>query len=292
MHKILTSAAVPHRTAHRGLITRWPLATFFTLAFGLAWSFLIADALGQRGLIPFRLTLSGPGLILALLMSYAPTLAALFVAGRSEGRAGVWSLLRAATRWRVGLRWYVLALGGPAALFYAAARLSELLGGEPRALPAQGWAILLAGIVGSLVHGIANGEEIGWRGYALPQLLRRQRALTASLVLGAIWFVFHVPIMFVPNSIAGGQSFETALPFLVSVLATSTLMTWVYRSTGGSVLLTILLHGAANVWPDLVGGTASEVTLAWVRAVLLVLVASMVVARYGPDLGPPTSDGA
>jgi uncharacterized protein len=61
-------------------------------------------------------------------------------------------------------------------------------------------------------------QEAGWRGYALPQLLRRQRALTASLILGMIWFVFHVPIMFVPNSIAGGQFFETALPFLVSVL--------------------------------------------------------------------------
>jgi membrane protease YdiL (CAAX protease family) len=198
-------------------------------------------------------------------------------------------LLRAVTRWRVGLRWYILALGGPAVLFYVAARFSELLGGEPRPLPAQGWMVLVAGVVGTLVHGIANGEEAGWRGYALPQLLRRRRALSASLILGAIWFVFHVPIMFVPNSIAGDQSFQTALPFLISVLATSTLMTWVYRGTGGSMLLTILLHGAINVWPSLVGGTASEVTLAWVQAALLVLVASVAVARYGPDLESRTS---
>jgi membrane protease YdiL (CAAX protease family) len=290
MHNQLTSVAAPLRTTHRGLIARWPLVAFFALAFGLTWSFLIADALGQRGLIPFRLTLSGPGLAFALLMSYGPTLAALFVIGVTEGRAGIWSLLKAVTHWRVGLRWYILALGGPAALFYVAARLSELLGGEPRPLPAQGWAVLLAGVVGSLVHGIANGEEAGWRGYALAQLLRRQRALSASLILGAIWFVFHVPIMFVPNSIAGGQSFESALPFLVSVLATSILMTWVYRGTGGSVLLSVLLHGAANMWPDLVGGTTSEVTLAWVQAVLLMLVASVVVARCGPDLGSLTSD--
>jgi membrane protease YdiL (CAAX protease family) len=292
MHNNLTSAAMPLRTIHRGLIARRPLATFFALALGLAWSLLIADALGQRGIIPFRLTLSGPGLILALLMSYAPTLAALFVIWRTEGRAGLWALLRAVTRWRVGLRWYALALGGPAVLFYVAARFSELLGGEPRPLPAQGWMVLLAGIVGTLMHGIANGEESGWRGYALPQLLQRQRALSASLILGAIWFLFHIPIMFVPNSIAGDQSFEAALPFLISVLATSTLMTWIYRGTGGSVLLTILLHGAINVWPDLVGGTTSEVTLAWVQAALLVLVASVIVARHGPDLAPRTSNGA
>jgi hypothetical protein len=77
MHKVLTSTAAPLRTTHRGLIAHRPLVAFFALAFGLAWSLLIADALGQRGIIPFRLTLSGPGLILALLMSYAPTLAAL-----------------------------------------------------------------------------------------------------------------------------------------------------------------------------------------------------------------------
>jgi membrane protease YdiL (CAAX protease family) len=290
VNRTLAPLSSPHLDTRPGPLARWPLASFFALAFGLTWSFLLADVLGARGLIPFRLTLSGPGLILALLMSYGPTLAALLVAGATEGRVGLWSLLRALVRWRVGLRWYGLALGGPAALFFAAARLSELLGGEPRPLPAQDWSLLLMGLVGSLVHGLANGEELGWRGYALPRLLRRQRPLAASLSLGAIWFVFHVPIMFVPNSIAGGQSLATALPFLVGVLAASVLMTWLYRSTGGSVLLTTLFHGAVNVWPSLVGGTGNEVALAWTQAALLTLAAAAVVARYGPALGPPTSD--
>src|SRR5690606_12471960 len=131
-------------------LVRRPLTVFFVLAFGLTWAFLLADALGARGLIPFRLTLSGPGLVLALLMSYGPSIAALLVVGVSEGRAGLWSLLRALLRWRVGLRWYALALGAPAALFFVAARLSELLGGEPRPLPAQGWSVLLMGLAGSL----------------------------------------------------------------------------------------------------------------------------------------------
>lgn len=290
MTKTLAPLSSPQLDMRPSPLVRRPLTVFFVLAFGLTWAFLLADAPGARGLIPFRLTLSGPGLVLALLMSYGPSIAALLVVGVSEGRAGLWSLLRALLRWRVGLRWYALALGAPAALFFVAARLSELLGGEPRPLPAQGWSVLLMGLAGSLVHAIANGEELGWRGYALPRLLRRQRALAASLTLGAIWFVFHVPIMFVPNSIAGGQSFATAPPFLVGVLATSVLMTWLYRRTGGSVLLTTLFHGAINIWPGLVGGTSNEVALAWFQAALLVLSAVAVIARYGPDLGPPTSD--
>lgn len=275
MNKTLAPISSPQRAERPALLARRPLAAFFALAFGLSWSFLLADWLGARGLIAFRLTLSGPGLVLALLMSYGPTIAALLVAGATEGRAGLWSLLRALLRWRVGPHWYALALGGPALLFFAAARLSELLG-APRPLPAQGWGVLLMGLVGSLVHGIANGEELGWRGYALPGLLRRQRPLAASLTLGVIWFVFHLPIMLVPNSIAGSQSFATALPFFVGVLATSVLMTWLYRGTGGSVLLTTLFHGAANAWPGLVGGAGSEVALAWIQAALLVATAVVV----------------
>jgi membrane protease YdiL (CAAX protease family) len=274
------------------LIARRPLASFFTLAFGMTWLVLLVDFLGARGVIPFRLALSGPGLAIALLMSYAPTIAALVVVGATAGRAGVGALLSAAVRWRVGLHWYALALAGPPALFWVAARLSELQGGEPRPLPAHGWAVLAAGLVGGLVHGVANGEELGWRGYALSQLMRCQGPLAASLTLGAIWFVFHVPIMFVPNSIAGGQSLETALPFLLYVLAASVLMTWLYRSTGGSVLLPWLLHGAVNAWPVLVGGAGSEVRLAWIQAALFVLVAAAVVAGYGPKLGPPASHSA
>jgi membrane protease YdiL (CAAX protease family) len=287
VNKVLTPASSARPDAQPSVFARRPLLWFFVLAFGLSWPLLLLDFLGSRGLIPFRLSLSGPGLALTLLMAYAPTLAALVVVGATAGRAGVGSLLGAAVRWRVGLRWYAVALAGPPALFFVAARLSELLGGAPRPLPVQGWAVLVAGLVNTLVHGIANGEELGWRGYALPQLMERQRALSASLTLGLIWFVFHVPIMFVPNSIAGGQSLETALPFLVTVLAASVLMTWLYRGTGGSVLIPWLFHGAVNAWPGLVGGAGSEVQLAWIQAALIALAAAAVVARYGPDLARP-----
>ena len=234
-------------------VARHRLSGFFMLAFSISWAFLIADALGARGLIAFRLTLSGPGLALTLFMSYGPTLAALIVAGVTEGKAGIKALLGRVVRWRVGLHWYILGLGGPALLFFIAGRIAELLGGAPQPRAVGGWSVLLMGIAGSLVHGIANGEEIGWRGYALPRLLERHSPLVASLILGIIWAVFHIPIMFVAGGVAGNRSFDSALPFVVGTVALSILITWIYRHTGGSVLIIIILHGALNTWPGLVG---------------------------------------
>ena len=210
-------------------------------------------------------------------MSYGPTIAALLVTWATDGWIGVRRLLGSVVRWRVGLHWYVLALGGPAALFFIAGRLSEALGGMIQPLPEPGLSIVLMGLAGSVVHGIANGEEIGWRGYALPKLLRRRSALTASLILGAIWAVFHAPIMFMTSSVAGGQSFDTALPFFVGTLALSVLITWIYHGTGGSVLIIILLHGAFNTWPGLIGdgGGGSAFALQVIAAILVVMV-------YGP----------
>ena len=69
----------------RGALARHPLFAFFLLAFGLTWPFMIADGLGYYGRMPFRLTLSGAGLILVLLMSYGPTFAALIVTWATEG---------------------------------------------------------------------------------------------------------------------------------------------------------------------------------------------------------------
>jgi membrane protease YdiL (CAAX protease family) len=281
--EIPMSAALPARSAVsdarerlRVWVARRPLPVFFALAFGLSWSFLLADALGERGVIPFRLTLSGPGLALTLLMSYGPTIAAMFVCWATDGFIGVKRLLASAVRWRVNPGWYALALAGPAALFFIAGRISEALGGSAQPLPAAGWSVLLAGVAGSLVRGVANGEEIGWRGYALPKLLQRHSALRASLMLGASWAAFHVPIMFMTSSVAGGQSFDTALPFFVGTLALSVLITWIYRSTGGSVLIIILLHGAFNAWPALIGDGGS------VAFALQVLAALVIVVLYGP----------
>jgi membrane protease YdiL (CAAX protease family) len=282
MTAITTTAQRASTSPLKRFIARHPLWVFFGLAFGVSWLFLIADGLGSYGVIPFRLTLSGSGIILVLVMSYGPTIAALIVTWLTEGVAGLRVLLGRLVPWRAGLHWYTLALVGPAAYAFMTGTLQQLLGAILKPLPGPVHLVVLMGLVGSILRGIVNGEELGWRGYALPHLQERYPALRASLILGVIWFVFHVPIMFVPGSIAGSQTVDNALPFLVGVLAMSVIMTWMFNATRGSLLPIILLHGAYNTWPDLFAMTGGNPALAWVGAAISVLLAAIVVLVYGP----------
>jgi CAAX protease family protein len=272
----LTTQSAPASLRKR-FIVRHPLPVFFGLAFGISWLFLIADALGSHGLIPFRLTLNGPGIILVLLMSYGPTIAVLIMTWAAEGASGLRLLLGRLLPWRAGLRWYALGLMGPAVLAFVTGTLQEFLGATLQPLPGPAYYVVLMGVVGSLIHALANGEELGWRGYALPRLLTRYNALSASLILGVIWFVFHLPIMFTASGVGGSQTLENALPFLVSTLALSVVITWMFNATRGCVLPIVLLHGALNTWPGVFVAEGRDPALVWVGIVPLVLLAVMVV---------------
>jgi membrane protease YdiL (CAAX protease family) len=207
--------------------------------------------------LPVRIQLSGAGFLVILLAGYGPTFAALIVAATVHGRAGVRSLLSRIVRWRVGVQWYVIAIFLPAVLFLAAALLDRAFGGRLPATGAPWFAVLLVPLL-LVVQGIFNGEEPGWRGFALPRLQGRYNALVASLILGVIWTLFHAPIFFSHGpSVFGGQSGESPVGFLVFTVALSVLFTWVFNNAGGSVLLTWLFHSAMNTWPGQIGSCAS-----------------------------------
>ena len=88
------------------------------------------------------------------------------------------------------------------------------------------------------------GEELGWRGYALPKLLERFSPLVASLILGVLWGLWHLPTFYIAGTPQFGQPI---IAFLIMTTAYSILLSWVFLHTRGSVLIATLFHGAINV---------------------------------------------
>jgi uncharacterized protein len=266
-------------------IRRHPLIVFFVLAYALTWAVWVPRALGvQVGVV-------------GQLWTWIPALAALAAAALTGGRAAVGDLGRRLLRWRVAWPWYLVVLAGPAAFSLAVGGLYVLLGGSwsaalPPAFTTSLPSLLLFLVILTLTDGV--GEELGWRGYALPRLLRRSNALVASLFLGVLWAGWHLPLIWTEGSALSGS--PVWLLFL-NLSATSVLFTWVFLRTRGSALLAALLHGASNLFvisPS--PGVSGDLTLAllataakWVLVVVLLVVAGPQLtrradpeARYGP----------
>jgi uncharacterized protein len=140
---------------------------------------------------------------------------------------------------------------------------------------------VLAMFAFSIFPGSALGEELGWRGFALPHLQDGHSALSATLILGPLWGVWHLPLW-----LTGSTSNPlTLFPiFVISVVAMSVLLTWVYNGTEGSLLLVVLLHATANLPITLLiaplGGRAMILPYAC-YTVLLIITSAIVVAVNG-----------
>jgi uncharacterized protein len=200
------------------LIKRNPIVSYFVLAYALAWL-----------LIPLVTKVS---LGFAFLALFSPAIAALIVTGVSEGKTGVKHLLAKAVQWNVGWTWYVVAIGLP---FVLAALVWWFAGTPSRPVQPLALTLVLAALV--------IGEEVGWRGFALPILQERFSPLISSLILGVLWAVWHLPNALIP----GLDYYFYAFPqFLVYVVAMTILFTWLANNTKGSVLIAWIFHVAIN----------------------------------------------
>lgn len=229
---------------------RHPLFCFFTLAFMLTWANWVPRALVSHGLIDATV----PD-FMTLIAGYGPAFAAILLSGIISGRAGLLRLGQRLCRWRVDIRWYAVALFLPAAQPLAAWGLHLLFGGDvhtPIEVPTiqfgpPGASILLKTLLLVLMFTLGFdglGEELGWRGFALPHLLARFSALSASVLLGAIWALWHLPYALTAGS---AMADRPLYEHLLSIVASSVLFTWLFNNTGGSVLLAVLFHAAGNV---------------------------------------------
>ncbi len=253
------------------------LAVYFALAFVLAWVFWVPAALSEQGAVGG----SPPTALLVVLGTFAPSVAAVLVAAR-KGGAGARPLLGQLLRWRVGPGWYAVALFGPAALMLVAIGLHVALGGAVPDFPEPSrWPLVAVNLVLVLLVGGPLGEELGWRGFALPRLQARHGALRASVVLGVVWALWHLPLFAVPGAPQGQVPF---LLFVAQAVALSVFFAWAYNGSAGSLPIVLLLHASVNTWAGALRilPEATGSLLPWILATALAcLVAVALVLAYG-----------
>jgi membrane protease YdiL (CAAX protease family) len=227
---------VQRRYPGGSLVRRHPVVVLFVLAFVVTWAVWVPRAAGaDTGLVGRAWT-------------YAPAVAAVLAAALTGGRAALKQLFRRLACWRVPWQWYLLVIIGPAAFSVAVAGLYAAFGGSwsaavPRALDAP---LLVLPILLLILTGTDGlGEELAWRGFALPRLLAAHSALVASLIIGLFWSLWHLPLLWTEGIQA--QQLPAWL-LLLDIPAKSVLFTWVFLRTRGSVLIAALFHGSTNLF--------------------------------------------
>ena len=258
------------------------LGAFFLLAFAISW------------------TLNGLVIVLGVEMSWArwiasgflsaagPAIAAVIVVYVSDDDLRAWA--RGIIDWRVHPKWYAAAIGIPAAIGLGSALLADLLGG-PIDFEAFSPALTMLAfgvVLGTFIGG--GQEEIGWRGFAQPELQQRYSGLTTAIIIGVAWGAWHLPLFFDPFAPHAQWPLVTQAAWFVGLLGFSILLSWVYNGTGGSILLAMVMHGSINAlpgvlvpldvdlvvvdsvvdWSALVTVSVSNAALTWVFALIVV----------------------
>jgi uncharacterized protein len=244
------------------LVRRRELTSFFILTFLLTCIAFLPWYAGNGDGIPW--------------FTFGPFVAALVLSALIGGWSAVKGLLAKIVKWRVGIVWYLVALGLPLAIQLAAILINPLFGSPnpawgniPPVVEIIPMVLLFAVFSGPL------GEEPGWRGFALPRLLSRYPALTASIVLGVFWAAWHIPLFLVDDLSFYGT---------VNAILAAVVFTWLYQNTGGSVLLPILMHGSHQNSVRYLGNVFVEpahTQQQWIAVVLWALVVVVIVAAAG-----------
>ena len=223
----------------RSWVQRHRVASFFLLAYAVTWLAWLPAVLGYEGDL---------NQVLSLIAQFGPAVAALVVTWYSGTSVGGWA--HSIFRWRVAPWWYVVAIGLPIVLIGVEGAIFGLLGQpiDPSLvsdllaayIPTLAFLTLIAGL----------GEEPGWRGFALPRLEARYAPVAATLLLGLLWALWHLPLVLVDPRFPHG--FTSLAPLVVLALLTlvgivfmAFFYTWIHNGTR-SVLLCMLLHGSFN----------------------------------------------
>jgi membrane protease YdiL (CAAX protease family) len=252
--------------------TNHQLTMFFGITFIFSWILWIPAVIKSNGFANLPDIVGLPGMF----AQFGPALAAIWLTWRESGKAGAKQLWLRGWRLDFAKKWLIptLLLGPIAALLAAA--LILLAGG---AIAWEHGVPLLATVPIFLLIYFTQAlpEEYGWRGFALDPLQSRFNALPASLILGAIWALWHLPLFFIEGTT------QQAIPLYEFVLQTMVLAifyTWLYNNTGGSVLIAALFHGVSNTATAAVPFWTTELGR-WLDFGVLVVLAGTIIWYWG-----------
>lgn len=220
---------------------------------------------------------------------FGPSIAGVITLALVAGKEGLRDLVSRALKWKVGLKWWLIALFLPAILTLLALGINLLLGANtpPFTFFKTEWYLLPVFFVITLVGG-PLGEEFGWRGFALPRLQQKWSPWLASIILGAIWGLWHLPQFFNPDAVHFELGFVRLPLYVIAEIGLATLMTWVYNKTKGSLLVGgLIYHNADNFWgvvlltsttmTGALGGDSAGVDLRfWTISVIVTTLAALI----------------
>jgi membrane protease YdiL (CAAX protease family) len=258
---------------------------YFVLAYGISWSFEIPLALSHQGFITKQLPMW-----FHYFAALGPLSAALIMTLLIDGSLGLRNLIARIFKWRVDIRYYVFSILVPVGLFALACTLNRIFTGSWPNLALLGSVDYLPyltpfGALGVWLITFGLGEEIGWRGFALPHLQKRRSATVSTLILGALWACWHLPMFFYRDTYIQMGIF--GFPMLaVSLLCAAMIFTWLYNGTGGSLWIVIIFHAVFNwLTSNEAGGSFAAVVL----SMAVILWALYIPRHYGMENAAPAA---
>lgn len=286
------TGALSSERGFSSFVRRHPIVSYFILAFAGTWiiiSPLVMDALGL-----IKLSEAAWMLFYLLASLTGPNLAAFWVTGVIEGRAGMSRLFRRIFQVRAGLQWYAVVLFVFLGIWLIA--YSLLYKGAPLANLAANPSLLLSMFLPNVVIGLlipSIAEEPGWRGFALPRMQKTYGPIVATLVLGILHGIWHLPALFTP--MLGPFTMNGFIIFVLTAAAGTFIYTWVFNNTRGSVWIAMVLHASSNAASKLVSelipkdveltGWLKLLSSGWINVIAFALAAILLVILTRGTLG-------
>jgi membrane protease YdiL (CAAX protease family) len=216
------------------------LIWFFIITFGFSWLFWLFPVLSSRGFFSLPI----PNMVWVILGAHGPLFASVVLTSKAGGWVAVKQLIRSGFNFRMALTWWFIILFLPFVLTGIAVWVDVALNNyQPdTTMLAQPLMIVPTFLIMFFLGGSVQ-EEFGWRGYALPRLLTLLNPLMASLLLGGIWGVWHLPLFYIPGV---SQSFMPFGIFWLLTIAFSIVFTWFFLGTNRNLFSALLFHTAIN----------------------------------------------